>query len=125
MASCSKECAYSSTGTAYHCCVSLCYNDSRYDNNRELSFHKFPTDKIKRKEWIIKIRRDVGQSFKISDATRVCSAHFSQSELRRSLNSKRCLRPESVPSIFPWNSPVKRIRPQRRSMKKMSPAKSV
>lgn len=69
MASFSKECVKRSTGTAYHCYIPLCNNDSRYDNTRELSFHYFLTDKIKRKEWIIKIRRDVGQSFRVSRPT--------------------------------------------------------
>ena len=27
---------------AYHCCVPCCTNDSRYDEERTLSFHKFP-----------------------------------------------------------------------------------
>lgn len=39
MASFSKECVKRSTGTAYHCYIPLCNNDSRYDNTRELSFH--------------------------------------------------------------------------------------
>ncbi|XP_048738589.2 uncharacterized protein LOC125653256 isoform X2 [Ostrea edulis] len=61
---------------------------------------------------------------KISDATRVCSAHFLPTEVRRSLNGIRSLKPGSVPSIFAWNSPVKRIRPLRRSLKNMSPVRS-
>ena len=53
-------------GTAYHCCVPLCTNDSRYDPKKELSFHRFPTDKNLKKLWLIKIRRDIGPKFKVS-----------------------------------------------------------
>ena len=48
---------------AYHCCVPLCTNDSRYDEGKQLSFYRFPCDNKLRKEWIAKIRPDVGQNF--------------------------------------------------------------
>ncbi len=51
---------------AYHCCVPLCNNDSRYDRDKELSFFKFPTDKKEMKEWIVRIRRDIGKHFQVS-----------------------------------------------------------
>ena len=50
---------------AYHCCVPQCTNDSRYDRESKLSFHKIPEDNKLRKEWIVKIRRDIGPHFKV------------------------------------------------------------
>jgi hypothetical protein len=53
------------TGSSVHCCVPLCTNDSRYDPKKELSFHRIPVDKSLRKQWLIKIRRDVGPKFQV------------------------------------------------------------
>ncbi|XP_046583676.1 uncharacterized protein LOC124290869 [Haliotis rubra] len=108
---------------ALHCCVPMCTNDSRYDTEGQLSFHRIPAEKNLRKEWLVKIRRDVGPYFKLSDKTRVCSSHFKAGDIRRTLIGKRTLLPGSVPSLFPWTqrSPSKRIGPQRRSLKKIDP----
>lgn len=47
-----------------HCCVPQCNNDSRY--NSSLSFHRFPKkDDQLRANWIVKIRRDIGDNFKV------------------------------------------------------------
>ena len=45
-----------------HCCVPNCTNDARYDP--KLSFHHFPQDPQRRKQWIAKIRRDPRQNSK-------------------------------------------------------------
>ena len=49
-----------------HCCVPLCNSNSSYDSS--LSFHHFPSGKNenRRKQWLIKIRRDEGPLFKVS-----------------------------------------------------------
>ena len=49
-----------------HCCVPLCHSNSSYDST--LSFHRFPSGKNgeRRKQWLIKIRRDEGPLFKVS-----------------------------------------------------------
>ena len=54
--------------------------------------------------------------FQITDATRVCSAHFQPSEI--TLTWKRMLSVTAVPSLFAWtkDSPAKRIGPQRRPL---------
>ena len=49
----------------FHCCVPNCVSDSRYDANKELSFHRFPQDSLSRKSWVIKIRRDVVPHFQV------------------------------------------------------------
>ncbi len=43
-----------------------CVSDKRRDCDKQLSFHSVPTDPIKRKAWIVKIRRDPGPNFKVS-----------------------------------------------------------
>ena len=48
-----------------HCCVPKCQNN-RAKNIADLSFHQFPKDELLRKEWICKIRRDIGKNFKVS-----------------------------------------------------------
>ena len=48
---------------AYHYCVPLCTCDSRYE--KDLSFHNFPADAKRRRDWIVKIRRDPGQMFEV------------------------------------------------------------
>ena len=49
--------------SALHCCVPLCNSDSRYDNF--IHFHKIPKDTALKKQWIVKIRRDEGEHFKV------------------------------------------------------------
>ncbi|CAC5406283.1 unnamed protein product [Mytilus coruscus] len=78
-----------SIGGTYHCCVPKCTNDSRYDPERKISFHKFPKDAFVRKTWIIKIKRDLGANFRISDATRVCSSHFLTTEIQKTLTGRK------------------------------------
>ena len=67
-------------------------------------------------------------NFRITDSTRVCSAHFKQSELKRTLTGKRELEKKVVPSIFNWITPPrKRKSPKKRKFQhvrldKSSPA---
>ena len=46
-----------------HCCMPLCTSDFRFEST--LHFHKIPDDLSRKKEWIIKIRRDEGEFFKV------------------------------------------------------------
>ena len=48
-----------------HCCVPQCQNN-RAKNIPGLTFHQFPKDEFLRKQWVVKIRRDVGKSFRVS-----------------------------------------------------------
>nr|XP_022312403.1 uncharacterized protein LOC111117543 isoform X2 [Crassostrea virginica] len=110
--------ACSVTTPYYRCCVPMCNNDSRLNTSGQVTFHDFPTDKTKRKEWIQKIQRDKEADFHISSSTVVCSAHFLPAEIGTSSTGLKQLKPGSVPSLFPWNPVVKLVRP---SME-MSPA---
>ena len=59
-----------------HCCVPLC--TSRRDDGQMRAFHHFPPPEQAsfREQWILAIRRDLGDSFQISASTVVCSGHF-------------------------------------------------
>ncbi|XP_078482097.1 protein MBD-R2-like isoform X2 [Ciona intestinalis] len=90
-------------GGNYHCCVPICTGDSRY--NTSLSFHRMPKDEQMRKQWVVKIRRDVGPNFKITSKTRVCSKHFKEEDFRPPDNSgRRLLKEGTLPSVFDWTA---------------------
>ncbi|VDI67622.1 Hypothetical predicted protein [Mytilus galloprovincialis] len=84
-----------------YCCVPFCIGNAR--TNKELSFHHIPSEKKMRtrKQWIVAIRRDEGEFFKIGGNTVVCSKHFKKEDYRWTPNRK-CLKPEAVPSLFDW-----------------------
>ena len=101
----------------HYCCVPLCRNSSSTELQEErkrlglekLSFHSFPDTKSPRgKEWIIKIRRDIGPEFTINKSTRICSAHFKPDDfifIEFNIETeRRHLRSTAVPSIFPWTT---------------------
>lgn len=83
----SKKCCTPSKNAwrGHYCCVLLCRNSSSSELQEErkrlglekLLFHCFPDIKPPRgKEWIVKIRQDIGPNFIISKSTRICSAYF-------------------------------------------------
>ena len=57
-----------------HCCVPQCQNN-RAKKVPNLTFHQFPSDKFIRKQWLVKIRRDVGKTFQVSWLS--CRCHLS------------------------------------------------
>ncbi|CAH3018142.1 unnamed protein product [Porites evermanni] len=75
-----------------HCCVPQCQNN-RAKNIPGLTFHQFPKDEFLRKQWVVKIRRDVGKSFRastlITNGTRVCSVYFKEADFKRTLTGKK------------------------------------
>lgn len=91
-------------GKEDYCCVPDCNN--RRNKNPSLSFHSFPGDKNISKQWIHKVRRDVGPNFNpFSKDTKVCSEHFIQSDYRLTFGGKgRFLKSDAVPSLFKWTS---------------------
>ncbi|XP_058879601.1 transcription factor E2F6-like isoform X1 [Acipenser ruthenus] len=89
---------------ALHCCVPCCVSDSRYDLEKKMSFHRFPKEAKMRKEWVQKIRRDIGPNFQITDNTRVCSNHFKNVNFIKTLTGKRTLIAGTVPTIFEWTT---------------------
>ena len=101
-----------------YCCVPLCNQKGRVDplGNR-VGFFSFPTDHNIRKQWLQKIRRDVGRTFSLTKNTRVCSLHFSTDEIRMGIGGKKMhLAKNAIPSKFAWRtSPRKRPSPLNRT----------
>ena len=96
------------------CCVPECTKKGYLDENgRKVSHFKFPDDPLRRKKWIHAIRRDEGVYFQIQEWTKVCSRHFREYDFIKKLSGRRDLRPNAVPSLFPWTrtSPRKRKAP--------------
>ena len=102
-----------------HCCVPECTKKGyREDDGSEVSYFVFPKEKTLRKKWIHAIRREEGKHFKISESTKVCSRHFRETDLKKSLAGMISLRPNAVPSLFSWTrtSPRKRKAPIQREL---------
>ena len=82
-------------------CAALCTN--RSDNRKDLTFHEFPKDPNLRIEWAVKMKRS-DSKFKSNQVRYfvVRSTLFSE-DYKHSLTGKRSdLRPQAVPSLFPW-----------------------
>ena len=61
-----------------HCCVPNCSN--RRDKCPGLSFHGLSANEGLRKRWLAAIKRDVGQHFRVTSSTVVCSTHFTAAD---------------------------------------------
>ncbi|XP_035259887.1 uncharacterized protein LOC118231967 isoform X1 [Anguilla anguilla] len=96
-----------------YCCVPRCTSYQRRECDQGLSFHRFPSNPDTRRQWIAKIRRDVGPYFQITDNTKVCSKHFPKDCILRSLTGLNKLKNGSVPSLFTWCQPKTRRTIQR------------
>lgn len=100
-----------------HCCVPQCstrgYRDS---DGAKVSFYSFPSDKDLKKKWIHAIRRDEGTSFQVTKTTVVCSRHFREDDVKKTLAGKHVLKAGIIPSVFAWvrSSPRKRKPPKER-----------
>ena len=79
-------------------------------------FISSPQKKTLRNKWKHAIRREEGPHFKITESTKVCSRHFRDSDIKKTLAGKHLLKPDAVPSLFPWTrtSPRKRKSPKER-----------
>ena len=99
--------------TSHKCCAAaLCTN--RSDNRKYLTFHAFPKDPNRRIEWPVKMKRSDGKLKSISSLF-CCSEHFVSEDYKHSLTGKRSdLRPQAVPSLFPWTKHKESIQMMRR-----------
>ncbi|XP_027851133.1 THAP domain-containing protein 2-like [Aphis gossypii] len=67
-------------------------------NTENVSFHKFPTDEVRRETWIKKLELD---TCVISEYTRVCSKHFLPESFSSYYHFKRKqLHPNAVPLSY-------------------------
>ncbi|XP_022797740.1 THAP domain-containing protein 5-like [Stylophora pistillata] len=97
-----------------NCCVPGCTNYSAKTTN--VSFHKIPPDKQRRKAWLERIRR---LNMPLLQYSYVCSDHFSASCFQSNLQAKitgqrykRRLKEDAVPSIFDYASQSTKKRPR-------------
>ena len=73
-----------------YCCVPLCNKKGTTGPNGEkVGFFSIPTDTSFRAQWLHAIRRDTGKHFTITDSTKVCSLHFKNEHLKKSLGIGR------------------------------------
>ena len=102
----------------HHCCVPGCTSNSREKTVEAISFHSFPKDRALAREWIAKIRRDVGDHFQVNEHTKVCSLHFEAdaycSGSRRRPDDKKLttvirqkLKGDAIPTKFFWSTPAR------------------
>jgi len=70
-----------------------------------------------KKKWHHAIRRDEGKHYKVTENTKICSRHFREGDIKRTLAGKNELRYGVVRSVFPWirTLPRKRKNPAERN----------
>ena len=114
-------CCFRATGDRiimpHHCCVPGCTSNSRDKTLEAISFHSFLKDCALAREWIAKIRRDVGDHFQVNEHMKVCSLHFeadaycSGSQRQpddKKLTTVTCqkLKGDAIPKFF-WSTPAR------------------
>ena len=98
-----------------HCCVSgFSKKGYRNTDGTKTSFFKFAIDNLRmKKKSPHAMRRDEGKHFKVTQHTKVCSLHFRQGDIVKTLAGKNDLKAGVVPFVFPRvrTSPRKRKKP--------------
>ena len=96
-----------------YCCVPLCnQKGTTGPNGEKVGFFSIPTDTSLRAQWLHAIRRDTGKHFTITDSTKVCSLHFKNEHLKKSLGIGRLSYVDgAVSSVFEWKRGSPRKRP--------------
>ena len=95
-----------------NCCVPGCTNYSaKTSKTADISYHKFPSDKQRRKTWLERIRRSNMPPMQYSY---VCSEHFLPScfevNIRSQITGQKCkrrLKEDAVPSEFDYGREAK------------------
>ena len=80
---------------------------SKSSREKELFFHRFPKCESEKKKWKVKIRRNEGELFNITEHTRVCSLHcprFTADDYRTTLGGIKLSRKMLWPQYFPGNT---------------------
>ena len=91
------------------CCVPECTVPGYVlEDGKKVTFHSLPmkNDKLLN-EWIVKIKRDVGPKFTVTKHTKICSRHFTDKDFSVTATSRRVLKKNAIPTIFPWNKPTR------------------
>ena len=88
----------------HNCFVPFCNATSK--KNKNLRFHRFPKKRELKDQWIVKIRREEGDLFAVTENTHVCSKHFCEEDYTVSEDGKGkkiVLKKGAVPTIFKWS----------------------
>lgn len=98
------SCSIESTLSNRNCCVPGCttYGYPIIPGHGKISYHNFPPagDPL-RKQWIINIKRDESDLFKVTSSTVVCSLHFTKENLEyHPFSGRRTKLPGCVPTVF-------------------------
>ena len=92
------------------CCVPLCTRTGySFEEGKKVSFHRFPLEEPRKREWLVKIRRDEGPTFRVGKSTRICSRHFLKTDFLVTKVGKKTLMQKAYPKVFPWTM-EKRVR---------------
>ena len=79
------------------------------EDGQKISFHAFPKDTTRKDRWLHFIRRDENEHFKVTNHSKVCSRHFQTSDfLGVTPRGRRFLKPDAIPSVFPWKAKKER-----------------
>ena len=71
-------------------CVPGCTQKGTVDlEGNQVGFFGFPKDQSLRQEWLVKIWRDVGPQFKLTEATKVCSLYFRPGDVKKGIGDKK------------------------------------
>jgi hypothetical protein len=106
------NCVFSPSEMSTNCCVPKC--TKKVPEMRTCQKYLIINNStIMKRKWIHAIRRDEGKYFTITKWTKVCSRHFRDYDFQKTLNGRRKLRPNAIPSQFEWTrmSPRKRNTP--------------
>ncbi|XP_019741655.1 THAP domain-containing protein 6-like isoform X1 [Hippocampus comes] len=80
-----------------YCVAHGCKNERNAEvKARKITFHKFPKEKHKRRQWEVALRR---KNFVASDHSVLCSVHFNPEDFDRTGQTVR-LRAGAIPSVF-------------------------
>ncbi|XP_074082257.1 THAP domain-containing protein 2 [Macrotis lagotis] len=88
-----------------------------YDRRVNVSFHRFPLDPQRRKEWVRLVRR---KNFVPGKHTFLCSKHFEASCFDLTGQTRR-LKIDAVPTIFDFCPHLKLMKPKTRNLPKKNP----
>ena len=109
-----------------NCCVPGCSN--RREKCSDLSFHPLPAQEDRRKRWVVAVRRDEEEDFRITDNTVVCGEHFTLDSYHSPALAfttqpgsrvSRRLKNDAVPTVFAFSKKPIYSRPPLCSARKM------
>lgn len=113
--------------TTKKCAVAGCKSASTSPDDRGVTFHKFPMNKIVRSVWIKQTQWK--EEIPITKSTFVCSRHFLGPDFSQSKLNKYLLKKGSVPTIFSWGKtphpPIEIIKEPKKSTEIESDIKEI